>query len=152
MKVFYTLMVSAVLVVLSFAELLAGPKIVDSARRTSGVVAGGGPRHETRRYWKPAFPVAPRGPFYYRRYYTPPYAYYGHNPRSIIIVTPSTYYPYYAPVTVVTSEPFYCHVHQVGFVSRVGFLDHISGTHKVPLETANAICADGTESCIIEGY
>ena len=140
------------LVVLSFAELIAGPRIVGPAGKAGGAVAGGGARNEIRRYWRPAFPVAPHGHFYHRRYYNYPYVYYGHHPRSVIIITPSTYYPYYAPATVVTSEPFYCHVHHVGFVSRVGFLDHISGTHKIPLETADAICTDGIESCVIEGY
>jgi hypothetical protein len=76
-----------------------------------------------------------------------------HDPRSVVIITPSAHYPYYyAPFAVVTSEPFYCHMHHVGFVSRAGFLDHVSGTHKIPLETANSICTEYNESCIIEGY
>ena len=146
MKLFSSLMAVGVVVVLSFAELFAGPRIVGRAGKA------GGTRNEIPRYRGPAFPVVPHGPFYYRPYYNYPYAYYGHNPRSVIIITPSTYYPYYAPVTVVSSEPFYCHMHHVGFVSRVGFLDHISGTHKIPLETADAICTDGNDSCVIEGY
>jgi hypothetical protein len=113
----------------------------------------GGPRGSVvQRYWRPSPAVRPFGPFYSPHGYYP-YSHFRHDPRSIIVITPRSYYPYYyAPFTVVTSDPFYCHVHHVGFISRVGFLDHISGTHKIPLETADAICADGEESCIIEGY
>jgi hypothetical protein len=104
------------------------------------------------RYWRPAVPVAPDYRGVYHRYYYPYYYGYGVNPRSIIVITPSSYYPYGAPVTILTSEPYYCHMHNVGFVSRVGFLDHIGGTHKIPLETASSISTESNESCIIEGY
>lgn len=156
MKVFFSLMALAVVVVWSFVEVFAGPKIGGPAGKGGGAVAHGGGRNQVQRSWRPAFRAAPIGPVYYRPYYyyNYPYAYYGHNPRSVIILTPSTTYPYYdyGPVTVVTSEPYYCHMHHVGFVSRVGFLDHISGTHKIPLETADAICSDANDSCVIEGY
>jgi len=118
------------------------------------IVAGGrrgAPGNNIRRYWGPSVPVRPHYP-YYSRYGYYPYPPHGFNPRSVIIITPSTHYPYYGPGTVVTSEPFYCHMHHVGFVSRVGFLDHVSGTHKIPLQTVNAICAEGEESCVVEGY
>jgi hypothetical protein len=127
--------------------LAGGSKWSQAAGRTGGAPRGG----SIARYWRPA-PVARYHPFphYYQPYYYP--YFYGQNPRSVVIITPSAYYPYYGPVSIVTSEPFYCHMHHVGFVSRVGFLDHISGTHKIPLETANSICTDSNESCIIEGY
>jgi hypothetical protein len=112
---------------------------------------GGAPRGNIQRYWRPYPAVRPFGPFYSPYGYYP-YSYFRHDPRSIIVITPYSQYRYFAPFTVVTSEPFYCHVHHVGFVSRAGFLDHISGTHKIPLETANSICGDGEESCMIEGY
>ncbi len=144
-----------VLVVIFGVSLwLAGDALAGGPRgfqnQTGGTANGGARRGTVQRYWRPV-PVAPHYPFYYRHSHYP-YYYYGHNPRSVIIITPSAYYPYSAPVTVVTSEPYYCHMHHVGFVSRVGFLDHISGTHKIPLETANSICTDSNESCIIEGY
>jgi hypothetical protein len=111
----------------------------------------GAPRNNVQRYWRPSAPVRPHSSFHFRhRSY--PHSYFRHDPRSVIIITPYSHYPYYAPFTVVTSEPFYCHVHHVGFVSRVGFLDHVSGTHRIPLETANSICAEGEESCVIEGH
>ena len=138
----------AICVWLTGEVLAGGPR--GSQRRGDGSARGGA----VQRHWQPAS-VAPHYPFHYRRrhYYSAyPYHHYGHNPRSIIVITPSYYYPYSAPVTVVTSEPYYCHMHHVGFVSRVGFLDHVSGTHKIPLETANSICTDANESCIIEGY
>jgi hypothetical protein len=133
----------------------------------TGEVVAGGPRGSQgragnsrggaiQRYWQAPGPVGPTYRYDYHRPYYPYYSYYphyyGNNPRSIIIITPSRYYPYAAPFTVLTSEPYYCHMHHVGFISRIGFLDHISGTHKIPLDTANSICAETNESCIIEGY
>ena len=134
---------------LSGEVLAGGPKW--SQGRANGASSGTARGGAIQRYWRPA-PVTPQHHFRQHRYDYHPYYHYGHNPRSIIIITPSAYYPYAAPVTVVTSEPFYCHMHHVGFVSRVGFLDHISGTHKIPLETANSICTDANDSCVIEGY
>ena len=120
-----------------------------SQRRAEGTLNGSVRARTIQRYWSPAVPVVPHYPLpYYPRHYY----HYGHNPRSIIIITPSSYYPYSLPAAIVTSEPYYCHMHHVGFVSRVGFLDHISGTHKIPLETANSICTDDKESGVIEGY
>jgi len=151
MKRYSTLTSALGLVLLLFGEIGAsGPRGAASPGRP-GVFMGAAPRHNIQRHWRPSLPFRPQYPFHpgFNFY---PHSYYRYDPRSVIIITPFTYYPYYAPVTVVTSEPFYCHVHDVGFVSRVGFLDHISGTHKIPLETANSICADGDDSCIIEGY
>ena len=141
------------------AEVLAGgPTLTTSSRRAGGARVGiissttiqhhgRHPHYRTRRhefhrhnYYSHYSPY--NNSYYYRR----------HDPRSIIIITPSTYYRSHAPVTVVTREPFYCHVHHVGFVSRVGFLDHISGAHRIPLETADTICTDDNTSCVIEGY
>jgi hypothetical protein len=31
-------------------------------------------------------------------------------------------------------------------------LDHLNGTHKIPLETAMHVCPEGNETCIIDGY
>jgi hypothetical protein len=115
----------------------------------------GGSRTRVQRHWRSAAPQGQYYPFSYRRYYPYypyRYSYFRNDPRSIIIITPHQFYPYYAPGAVITSEPFYCHMHYVGFVSRAGFLDHISGTHKIPLKTADQICAEGEESCWVEGY
>jgi hypothetical protein len=124
-----------------------------SQRPAGGNINGSARGGTISRHWKPSAPVAPYYPYHFHRRPYYPYYFYGHNPRSIIIITPSPYYsPYSAPATVVTSEPYYCHMHHVGFVSRVGFLDHVSGTHKIPLETVNSICTDSNESCVVEGY
>ncbi|HEX9661026.1 MAG TPA: hypothetical protein VGB27_01965 [Candidatus Binatia bacterium] len=149
---YLTLMSALALILLFSGEIAAsGRRGATGPGRVGGHFVGGAPRHNIQRNWRPSLPVRPQYPFHpgYNFY---PYSYYRHDPRSVIIIRPFTYHPYFAPVTVVTSEPFYCHVHHVGFVSRVGFLDHVSGTHKIPLETANSICADGDESCVIEGY
>jgi len=152
MKRYLTLTFALALMLLFSGESGAGgPRGALTRGKVGGVFVGAAPRHNIQRYWGPSLPFRPQYPFHpgYNFY---PYSYYGNNPRSVIIIRPFTHYPYSAPFTVVTSEPFYCHMHHVGFVSRVGFLDHISGTHKIPLATADSICTDAEESCIIEGY
>ena len=152
MKTFLCILTLFGLALLCSAESFAGPKFA-----APGGAVGGSARGQIQRYWRPAVPVGPYGRFYYSPYYyyPYPYAFYGQNPRSVIVITPSAYsldYYGYGPATLVTSEPFYCQMHHVGFVSRAGFLDHISGTHKIPLETAASICTENNESCVIEGY
>jgi hypothetical protein len=151
----HTLVLTAVLAIF-FG--LATESVAGAPRRSqspwTGQVNGRGRGAAIGRYWQPSVPPAPHHRYHAQRhlYYDYPYYFYGHDPRSIII-TPAPYYlPYSAPATIVTSEPYYCQMHHTGFVSRVGFLDHISGTHKIPLETANSICTDANESCVIEGY
>jgi hypothetical protein len=141
----------ALTLALAISLWLAGEALGGGRGRAGGFANGTTRGGSIQRYWRPAVPVAPPYTSYYPYPYYP-YPYYGHNPRSIIVITPSRYYPYSAPITVLTSEPYYCHMHHVGFVSRIGFLDHISGTHKIPLEAASSICTETNESCIIEGY
>ena len=89
-------------------------------------------------------------PFYYY-YYPYPYRFTGYYAQPIVVISPA-YYPYYVPPTLVASSPFYCLAHQTGWVSRAGMLDHLSGTHKIPLATAGSVCPDATESCVVDGY
>ena len=81
-------------------------------------------------------------------------------PRRPVVVVPIyhsypyyyySYHPYFVP-SVVINAPFFCVLHQDGYVSRVGMLDHLAGTHKFPLDTAAAICPDGSPECIFPGY
>ncbi len=140
------------------AEVLAGgPTLTTTSRRAGEAHVGVISSTTIQRHWRhPHYRT--RGHEFHRHYYdhyspyNNIYYYRRHDPRSIIIITPSTRYGYHAPATIVTSEPFYCHVHHVGFVSRAGFLDHVSGVHKIPLQTADGICADDNASCVIEGY
>lgn len=91
-------------------------------------------------------------PYYQHHYYYSHPAPYYRPP--LIIVAPSYHYPYYqsyySPPSVFLNAPFYCFTHHEGFVSRIGFIDHVSGTHKIPINTVAAMCPDGNESCIIE--
>jgi hypothetical protein len=81
------------------------------------------------------------------------------RPAPVVILPPYYYYPpyyhapyYFAPQPVTVDAPFFCIEHRTGFVSRVGLIDHLGGIHKLPLSHAAAICPDGVEECIIEGY
>lgn len=89
-------------------------------------------------------------PVYVYPYYLP--GYYPYSPPFVVVSPYTSYYPYYIPPTVVATLPYFCVLHQTGWVSRAGFLDHVAGTHKLPLETAASICPDGVESCLFPGY
>jgi hypothetical protein len=71
----------------------------------------------------------------------------------IVIPYPAYYYsPYYFAVRPEAAyAPFLCFEHGVGFISRVGMIDHLGGTHKFALQHAVAICPDEVDTCIIEG-
>lgn len=56
------------------------------------------------------------------------------------------------PRPVVITSPYYCTYHDRGFVSRAGFLDHVSGTHKISLENSLAFCSEAGSSCVFPGY
>lgn len=124
------------------ARVATGP-----TRQTTGVVPR--PRFtpgERSRFGAPGHPP--------RRHYNYFYGYPGAVYYYPIFVTPGYYYynPYFVNGTIVTSDPFFCLAHQVGFISRAGMLDHLAGTHNIPLETAAAVCPDGTDGCLVEGY
>lgn len=86
-----------------------------------------------------------------RRAFHPAIVYYIPYQAPVLVVSP--YGPsYYLPPTVVATAPFFCVLHNDGFVSRVGLLDHLSGMHKIPLDAAATLCPDGTSSCIFPSY
>jgi hypothetical protein len=70
-----------------------------------------------------------------------------------VIPSPTYYYsPYYfAARPALVNAPFFCLEHGVGFVSRVGLIDHLGGTHKFALQHAAAICPDDVDTCIFDG-
>ena len=104
----------------------------------SGWVAGGVP---VRRY----FYVA--SPYYY--YYAPGYYYQPYYPP--LVVSPYSQ-PYILSPAVVVTAPFFCLLHNEGFVSRVGLLDHLAGTHKIPLDATTALCQDSSVACVFPSY
>jgi len=71
----------------------------------------------------------------------------------IVIPSPTYYYsPYYfAARPALVNAPFFCLEHGVGFLSRVGLIDHLTGTHKFGLQHAAAICPDDVDTCIFDG-
>ena len=87
-------------------------------------------------------------PYYYQTYY--PQYYQPYYP-PVLVVSPYAQ-PYILPPTVVAHEPYFCVLHNEGFVTRVGLIDHISGTHKIPLDGATRLCPDAEASCIFPSY
>ena len=108
-----------------------------NATGRSAWIAGGVP---ARRYFYAGPPYYYYVPgYYYQPYYTP------------VVVSP--YSPSYVlPPAVVVIAPFFCALHNEGFVSRVGLLDHLAGTHKIPLDATAALCPDGSGSCVFPSY
>lgn len=85
---------------------------------------------------------------YPQYYWYGPYGYYHAYPP--LVVSPDG--AYYPPPTIVVTHPYFCTLHQAGWVSRAGFLDHVAGAHKLPLESAARFCPDGVESCLFPAY
>jgi hypothetical protein len=64
------------------------------------------------------------------------------------------YGPYYYPGHAFFDPelyPFFCSFHGAVFINQAGFLDHVGGTHKVPLQDAVTLCAQDGSSCFF-GY
>ena len=128
-------------------ELRAGSRQL-TVRTQSGsgsaLVAGAGSHRAAER--RNFHAVKPSHFYYYvpRDYYQPYYP-------AVVVVSP--YAPAYvlSPTVVVTS-PFFCVLHNEGWVSRVGLLDHLSGMHKIPLDAAANLCPDGGGNCIFPSY
>jgi hypothetical protein len=83
-------------------------------------------------------------PYYYQHYYQPYYP-------PVLVISPYAQ-SYILPPTVVANEPYFCVLHNQGFISRVGLVDHLAGTHKIPLEAATSVCPYGGGSCIFPSY
>ena len=76
------------------------------------------------------------------------------RPAQVIVVPYPAYYysPYhFALGAAVAYAPFFCLDHGVGFISRVGMIDHLGGTHKYALQDAAAICPENVDTCLFEG-
>jgi hypothetical protein len=73
--------------------------------------------------------------------------------QTIVIPYPAYYYsPYhFAARPALVNAPFFCLEHGAGFISRVGMIDHLGGTHKFPLQHTAAICPENVDTCIFEG-
>ncbi len=76
-----------------------------------------------------------------------------HSPHyaPLIIVSPHGHW-YLVAAPVVVNAPFFCLLHGVGFISRVGMIDHLSARHRFALETAAALCPQGNKSCLFPSY
>ena len=120
------------------SEVGAGPRrAMVAPRANSGVTffsGGASNRVIVQRQFYGAYP-------YYYQPYSPP----------VLVVSP--YAPaYILPPAVVVTAPYFCVLHNEGYVSRVGLLDHLAGTHKIPLNAATNLCPDGGASCVFPSY
>ena len=120
-------------------EVGAGPRrAMVAPRANAGVTSfvGGGPTPMlVQRQFYGAYPY-----YYYQPYSSP-----------VVVVSPYTA-AYILPPTVVVTSPYFCVLHNDGFVSRVGLLDHLAGTHKIPLDAATSLCPAGGASCVFPAY
>ncbi|MEX0802144.1 MAG: hypothetical protein WD688_02315 [Candidatus Binatia bacterium] len=125
-----TAIILAAIVVSSTLAVASGPR---AARRTDAQVmrsapaVSGSSRHNGHRRDRPVQVII--APLYH--YYTP--------------------YPF-IPQPVVVNAPFFCVEHRSGFISRIGLIDHLGGTHKLALRRAAAICPEDVEMCVFDGF
>lgn len=147
MKAIFSVMVMLTLALAFESESEAGAdrrRFLAAPRHHSGVTFfahTGGHRVTVQRYVYGAYPY----------YYQPPVYHYWPNYPPVVVISP--YAPAYVlPPTVVVNAPYFCLLHNDGFVSRVGLLDHLAGTHKIPLEATTSLCPDGAGSCLFPSY
>jgi len=142
MKTMLTLIAILALAWVLGTEAVAGQRrIVVQRHSGSGVThfAAGSNRIIVQRHFHRSYPYYQVPGYYYQTYYPP------------VVVSP--YAPsYILPPTVVVNAPYFCVLHNEGFVSRVGLLDHLAGSHKIPLDAAIHLCPDGGGSCVFPSY
>ncbi len=112
-------------------------RIVVAPRTASGVTflsGGGANRVVVYRQIYGAYPY-----YYYQPYYP-----------QVVVISP--YAPAYLLAPAAVNAPYFCLLDNQGFVSRVGLLDHLAGTHKIPLDAAMNLCPDGGASCVFPSY
>lgn len=94
-------------------------------------------------------PWVNRGAPVHRRAYYYPRGYYYHlyYPPAVVV---SPYGPTYSyqPRVIEVTTPYFCALHNAGFVTRAGMLDHLAGLHKYPLASAVYFCPDGAAVCV----
>ncbi len=118
--------------IISMAGLVSAGERHETTRFRLGTGLGNGAPLERRVY----YPLA--------TYYIPHYA-------PIWVTSPFGPW-YHVPTAVVVTSPYFCVFHNHGFVSRVGLLDHLAGTHKIPLDAATTICPRSVGSCVFPSY
>ena len=79
--------------------------------------------------------------------------FYYYAPYALPVLVVSPYGPaYFLPSTVVVTAPYFCVLHNEGFVSRIGLLDHLAGTHKIALDATAGLCPEGAAGCVFPSY
>lgn len=128
--------------VILVAEAGAGPRggiVTPLAGSGAGFFSGGVPsRVVVQRQFYGGYP------YYYSHYYQPYYP-------PVLVISPYGQ-AYFLPPPVLVNQPYFCVLHNEGFVSRVGLVDHLAGTHKIPLEAAISLCPDAGGNCIFPSY
>jgi len=139
MKPMLSIIAIVALGVVLVGEVGAGPRRAGvSPRANSGVTsfAGGGSNRVI-----------------LQRQFSGAYPYYHYQPYSPQVLVVSPYGPsYILPPTVVVTSPYFCVLHNDGFISPVGMLDHLAGTHKIPLDAATSLCPGHSASCVFPSY
>lgn len=131
-----------------FRSPAPGNRFVTTPPSSAGVVVrfghGGFTSFDHHRFHGPVIIVS-RGGF--RHFHSPIVV----VPRHFVFVVPRRHFFFHRfPDGVIVSDPFFCFFHDVGFVSRVGLVDHLIGTHKLPAEAVEAACPESEAVCLID--
>jgi hypothetical protein len=145
MKLTITILFKIGLILLFSAQVWAGGKqVVVTAGGSDFNIAPGGFHLRSGRFHNHLAP----GQFYLYHPLHFPYVYYYQSFGSSIIIVIPDFNLHQVPVSKVVNAPFFCLLHHVGYVSRIGMLDHLAGAHKFALETAGIICPQGATHCL----
>jgi hypothetical protein len=136
----------ATLTIFGFFLSLAGELLAAQSRSQSrsnvapGKFASGGSIAQGRPIYRYTYPNLYPYNYYYQPYYPP-----------VVVISPYSQ-PYYVTPTVVATWPYFCVFHNEGYISRIGLLDHLAGTHKIPLDAVVAFCPNDGGACIFPSY
>jgi hypothetical protein len=139
-RVLATLTIFGVFLILSGDLCAAQGRAKSRSNVASGKFASGGLLPRGGPIYRYSYPYFYPYNYYYQPYYPP-----------VMVISPYSH-PYYVAPTVVATWPYFCVFHNEGYVSRIGLIDHLVGTHKIPLDAVAAFCPDDTGPCIFPSY
>jgi hypothetical protein len=139
-RVWSTLILFGFLLALSGELWAAQSRSQSRSNVARGKFASGGSVPRSGPIYRYTYPYLYPYNYYYQPYYPP-----------VVVISPYLQ-PYYVTPTVVATSPYFCVFHNEGYVSRIGLLDHLAGTHKIPLDAVAAFCPDDGGACIFPSY
>ena len=139
-RVLATLTIFGVFLIVSGDLWAAQSRAQSRSNVASGKFASGGSIPRRGPIYRYTYPYFYPNNYFYQPYYPP-----------VMVISPYSQ-PYYVTPTIVATWPYFCVFHNEGWVSRIGLIDHLAGTHKIPLDAVAAFCPDDGGACFFPSY